>query len=99
MLLREQLTSSVSGLLLENIRDNGWLTAISNDAGINRSKLNKRGLAKMPLDQLVRLLVAISYHNSRRSSKMFYSNWCKLGQFICQVSENHYDELCNERRR
>jgi hypothetical protein len=98
MLLREQLTRDFAGLLLDSIRDNGLKTSVSDDAGINRNSLNRKGLAEMKLHQLLRLLVALCHHQSRFSAQTFFKLWMKMGKVIYQMADEHFFEMCNERR-
>jgi len=45
MLLREQLTSEFVGQVLDDMKNNGWLTQISDEVGVNRRELTRKGLA------------------------------------------------------
>lgn len=96
---RDFLTSEFTAMLLSQIRDNGFLTAVSNDASINRTKMNRTGFAKLRVHQLLRILVALSFHLSRRSPKAFLAMWWQLGLLIQAMSEDDYDEFCNEGSR
>lgn len=93
MRLRDQLTSDFAGLLLDSVKDNGWLTSVTNDAGIYRGKMNRKGIGQLRVHQLLRLLVALSYHYSRRSDKLFMALWWKLGLMIEDMadSDSYYD--------
>lgn len=98
MKLRDKLTSDFAGLLLDNVRNNGWLTCVSNDASINRGKMNRRGIGQLRLHQVLRLLVALCHHSSRRSEKLFMALWWKLGLMILAMSDNeHYYDFVDER--
>lgn len=99
MLLREQLISDFVGLLLDSVRNNGWLTHVSDDAGINRKKMNRKGLASMPLGTILRLILALCHHLNRRSPKDFMALWWKLGLVIQIMEDEHYWDLIDERRK
>lgn len=86
-------------MLLGKIRDNGFLTAVSNDASINRTQMNHTEFAKLRCYQLLRILVALSFHLSRQSPKAFLTMWWQLGLLIQAMSEDDYDEFCNEGSR
>ncbi len=98
MLLREKLTSDVAGLLLDSIRDKGLTTAVSEGAGINRKYFNRRGLSKLTMPRLLRLLVALCFHQTRRSEKVFWAMWWKIGTIIIQMSDDHFYDMCDECR-
>ena len=60
MLLRNQLTSSVAGIILTRIREKkGRLTEISDECRINRREFNVRGLSKMSMQRLLRVLYSL----------------------------------------
>lgn len=100
MRLREKLTSDFVGLLLDSVKDNGFLTCVSEDAGINRRKMNRIGLGQLRVHQMLRLLVAMSHHCSRRSEKMFMGLWWQLGLMIMDMSDNEtYYDFVDERRK
>lgn len=60
MLLRNQLTSRVAGIILTRIRERkGRLTEISDECRINRREFNVRGFSKMSLQRLLRVFYAL----------------------------------------
>ena len=93
MKLRDELTIDFAGLLLDSVRDNGWLTCVSNDAGINRVHLNRKGIGQLRVHQVLRLLVVVCYHTSRHSEKLFMAIWWRMGQRIMAMadSDNYFD--------
>ena len=72
-MLRDELTSDVAGFILEYLRSvKGRLTEVSNLSGINRREINRKGLSKMRMSRLMRLvytmqLVMPPYKCGRRS--------------------------------
>ena len=61
MTLKEQLTSEVSGIILQHVRSiKGRLTEISDLCGINRKEFNKKGFSKMRMHRLLRIVYALS---------------------------------------
>ncbi len=88
MKLRDELTSDFAGLLLDSVRDNGWMTCVSNDAGINRMRMNRKGIGQLRVHQMLRLLVVVCYHSSRHSDKHFLALWWKLGQQIVAMADS-----------
>ena len=56
-MLRDELTSDVAGIILEYLRSvKGRLTEVSNLSGINRREINRKGLSKMRMNRLMRLV-------------------------------------------
>ena len=98
MKLRDELTSDFAKLLLDTMEDNGLKTCVTNDAVINRKKMYRRGIGMLRVHQLLRLLVALCHHSSRRSEKLFLSMWWKLGMLIVAMAESeHYYDFVDER--
>ena len=93
MKLRDELTSDFVGLVLDEVRDNGWLTSVSDDACINRKRMTRKGIGLLRVHQLLRVLVALCHHSGRRSEKLFLHLWWKLGMTIMTMadSEQYYD--------
>jgi hypothetical protein len=59
-MLKNQMTSVVSGIILHHLRDTkGRLTEVSDLCNINRRELNRKGLAKMKMHRLLRLMYAM----------------------------------------
>lgn len=60
-MLKEQLTSAVAGIILHHVRETkGRLTEVSDLRSINRKEFNRRGLSKMKLHRLLRLVYALA---------------------------------------
>ena len=98
MKLKDKLTGDFVGLLLDSVRDNGWTTCVSNDASINRKHINRAGIGGLRVHQLLRLLVALCYHCSRRSEKLFSGMWWKLEQVIVAMADSeHYYDFVDEK--
>mgnify|MGYP006916090441 CR=1 FL=1 len=93
MRLRDELTSDFAGLLLDTLDGNGLKTCVSDDASINRKRMNRRGIGQLRVHQLLRLLVALCHHCSRHSEKLFLGVWWKLGLMIVAMadSEQYFD--------
>ena len=97
MKLRDELTSNFAGLLLDTVNDNGLKTCVSDDAGINRTKTNRRSIGQLRVHQLLRLLVALCHHCSRHSEKLFLAMWWKLGLMIVAMADSeHYFDFVDE---
>ena len=59
-MVKEQFTSSVAGIILNHLREKkGRLTEVSDLCNINRKELNRKGLAKMKMHRLLRLIYAM----------------------------------------
>lgn len=60
-MLKERLTSEVAGIILRHVREEkGRLTELSDLCRINRREFNQRGMSKMRLHRLLRILYALS---------------------------------------
>ena len=60
-MLKDQLTSSVAGIILRQVKkEKGRLTEVSDLCRINRSEFNVRGLSKMKLHRLLRIVYALT---------------------------------------
>lgn len=60
-MLKERLTSEVAGIILRYVRTpKGRLTEISDLCSINRKEFNVRGLSKMKLHRLLRIIYALA---------------------------------------
>lgn len=94
-MLREKLAREFAGVVIDKVRNNGWLTEVSEDIGINRREFNRKGLADMRLHRLLRILIALEW---RLNPKGFMKLWLSLGSMIVEMAEYHYDEFCDERR-
>ena len=59
-MVKEQFISAVAGIILYHLRNSkGRLTEVSDLCNINRKELNRRGLAKMKMHRLLRLMYAM----------------------------------------
>ena len=59
-MVKEQFTSEVAGIILNHLREKkGRLTEVSDLCNINRKELNRKGLAKMKMHRLLRLMYAM----------------------------------------
>lgn len=60
-MLKDQLTSAVAGIILHHLRDfKGRLTEVSDLCNINRREFNRKGLSKMKMHRLLRLVYAMA---------------------------------------
>jgi hypothetical protein len=58
--LKNEFTSEVAGIILNHLREKkGRLTEVSDLCNINRKELNRKGLAKMKMHRLLRLIYAM----------------------------------------
>ena len=100
MKLKSELRSNFVGLLLDEVKDNGWLTCVSDDACINRKQMTRKGIGMLRVHQLLRLMVALCHHSSRHSGKRFMALWWKLGLMVIAMADNdHYYDYVDERER
>ncbi|MDE5784572.1 MAG: hypothetical protein K2H97_09680 [Prevotella sp.] len=96
MMLREKLVSDFAGIILGAVRNNGWLTEISDGVGINRRNFNRRKLAKMPLHCVLRILTGLAW---KMSWCKFCVAWMALGKLIYEVGDRQFFEFSDERKK
>ena len=90
MLLRNQLTSRVAGIILTRIRERkGRLTEISDECRINRREFNVRGLSKMSLHRLLRVFYALYMVLPKRE----YDEMMDEIRRVMAAYADHYDYL------
>ncbi len=90
MLLRNQLTSRVAGIILTRIRERkGRLTEISDECRINRREFNVRGLSKMSLHRLLRVVYALYMVLPKRE----YDEMMDEIRRVMAAYADHYDYL------
>ena len=53
MILREKLASDFAGIILGVVRNNGWLTEISDTVGINRKHFCRKQMSVMQLHRIM----------------------------------------------
>ena len=95
-MLRDELTSDVAGIILESLRSvKGRLTEVSNLSGINRRELNRKGLAKMRMNRLMRLVYAMLLIMSPKKSDAM---WQKILEKVREYA-NYYDYILLDERR
>jgi hypothetical protein len=56
-MLKDQLTSSCAGIILDEVRKEGRLTFVSDECGINRKYFNRKMFRLLRFHRLVRLLL------------------------------------------
>ncbi len=90
MLLRNQMTSRVAGIILTRIRERkGRLTEISDECRINRREFNVRGLSKMSLHRLLRVVYALYMVLPKRE----YDEMMDEIRRVMAAYADHYDYL------
>ena len=95
MLLREQLVSDFAGIILGCVRNNGWLTDISENVGINRKEFNRKKFSSMQLHRVLRIVAGLAW---KMSWYRFSIVWMKLGELIFKMGDQQFYELCDEKR-
>ena len=95
MLLREKLVSDFAGIVLGCVKNNGWLTEISETVGINRKQFNRKQLAKMKLNRVLRILTGLAW---KMSWLKFSIVWMALGKLIYKMGDQQFFEMCDEVR-
>lgn len=95
-MLRDELTSDVAGIILEYLRSvKGRLTEVSNLSGINRRELNRRGLAKMRMNRLMRLVYTMQLVMPPYKSEAM---WQKIIEKVREYAD-YYDFILLDERR
>lgn len=87
--LQQKLTSEVSGIILKYVKgESGRLTWISEATSINRKEFTRKGMAKMKLHRLLRVLYALTI---RLDEKEYDSFLDELENTIIEFADT-YDE-------
>ena len=95
-MLRDELTSDVAGIILEYLRSvKGRLTEVSNLSGINRRELNRKGLAKMRMNRLMRLVYTMQLVMPPKKSDAM---WQKILEKLRDYAKDFDFILLDERR-
>lgn len=95
-MLRDELTSDVAGIILEYLRSvKGRLTEVSNLSGINRREINRKGLAKMRMSRLMRLVYTMQLVMPPKASDAM---WQKIIEKVREYA-NYYDYILLDERR
>lgn len=95
MLLRDKLVSDFVEIILDSVKNNGWLTEISDAVGINRNKFTPDKMSRMKLFCVLRILTGLAW---QMSQEQFSTLWMALGKLIFEMGEQHYFEFCDEMR-
>lgn len=96
MLLREKLTSDFAGIILGTVKNNGWLTEISDGVGINRKDFCRKRLATMQLHRLLRILTGMAW---KMTWWKFSIVWMALGNLIFKMGDQQFFEFSDEMKR
>ena len=95
-MLRDELTSDVAGIILEYLRSvKGRLTEVSNLSGINRRELNRKGLSKMRMNRLMRLVYTMTLVMPPKASDAM---WQKIFEKVREYAD-YYDFILLDERR
>lgn len=96
IMLRDELTSDVAGIILECLRGvKGRVTEVSNLSGINRREINRKGLAKMRMNRLMRLVYAMVLVMPPKKSDAM---WQQILEKVREYSD-YYDYILLDERR
>ena len=95
-MLRDELTSDVAGIILESLRSvKGRMTEVSNLSGINRRELNRKGLSKMRMNRLMRLVYTMTLVMPPKASDAM---WQKIIEKVRDYAKDFDFILLDERR-
>ena len=95
-MLRDELTSDVAGIILESLRSvKGRMTEVSNLSGINRRELNRKGLSKMRMNRLMRLVYTMQLVMPPKASDAM---WQKIHDKVREYAD-YYDYILLDERR
>ena len=95
-MLRDELTSDVAGIILESLRSvKGRMTEVSNLSGINRREINRKGLAKMRMSRLMRLVYTMQLVMPPYKSEAM---WQKIIEKVREYAD-YYDYILLDERR
>ena len=95
-MLRDELTSDVAGIILEYLRSvKGRMTEVSNLSGINRREINRKGLSKMRMNRLMRLVYTMTLVMPPKASEAM---WQKIIEKVREYVD-YYDFILLDERR
>jgi len=95
-MIRDELTSDVAGIILECLRGaKGRMTEVSNLSGINRREINRKGLAKMRMGRLMRLVYTMVLVMPPKKSDAM---WQQILEKVREYSA-YYDFILLDERR
>ena len=95
-MLRDELTSDVAGIILECLRSvKDRLTEVSNLSGINRREINRKGLSKMRMSRLMRLVYTMQLVMPPYKSEAM---WQKIIEKVREYAD-YYDYILLDERR
>jgi hypothetical protein len=92
---KNEMTQSIASKIVSAVDDNGWRTAITDDAGFNRSRFDLDYVVGLDLSQQTRLYVSIAYKKGAEFKKW----WNEIGDSIFEVASNsdsYYEYLDSE---
>ena len=90
------MTSDVAGIILEYQRSvKGRQTEVSNLSGINRREINRKGLAKMRMSRLMRLVYTMTLVMPPKASDAM---WQKIIEKVREYAD-YYDYILLDERR
>ena len=86
MMLKQQLTSEVAGIILDHVRETkGRLTLISDATRINRKHFTVRGFSQLRVHQMLRIVYALAV-------VMRYEDYRDMMGQIARTIERYSDE-------
>ena len=90
---KKEMTQNLASKIVSAVDDNGWRTAITDDAGFNRSRFDLDYVTELDFQQLNRLYVAIAYQLGSKFKKW----WNEIGDSIFDVASDYdsYFEFLN----
>lgn len=90
------MTNEVAGIILQYLRDvKGRTTEVSNLSGINRREINRKGLVKMKMNRLLRLVYTMLLIMPPQSSEAMWQDILKkIREFA-----DYYDFILLDERR
>jgi hypothetical protein len=92
-MLKDQLTSSCAGIILDEVRKEGRLTFVSDECGINRKYFNRKMFRLLRFHRLVRLLYSLSSWCNRED---FERLGAQLFGHIWDFCRTYDDDFYNE---
>ena len=92
-MLKERLASMCAGMILDEVRNGGHLSMISDECGINRKYFNRKMFRLLRFHRVVNMLYSLSSWTSREDfahlgSRIFGAIW----DFCSMYDDEYYDE-------
>ena len=82
---KKEMTQNIASKIVSAVDDYGWRTAITEEAGFNRSRFDLDYVTGLDLEQLIRLDVSIA----NKQGSYFKKWWNEIGDAIYEIAADN----------